>query len=141
MQNEEVLTRDIFCAAEQTTTPHSGEVDDNGEFVFTCTTEGCGRFVKFPADVEDPEHFAALVELHEVHSAGQVTKAKQQEKLKALLTVDSVSLQNAEVEQPAAQSETEQLAEQPTDQATETSVPSTGVNEEITANPAEDVQS
>lgn len=109
MQNEQVLTKDIFCAAEQTTTPHQGSVDGNGEFVFTCLTEGCGRFVKFPADTT-PEAFEALVATHEVTNSGQVDISKQQDKLKALL---GVSLQNTE--------------------------PTPGTNEEVAADPAPQV--
>lgn len=78
------LIKQIFCANEQTATPHKGEVDGNGEFVFTCQNEGCRRFIKFPSDVT-PEQFNQLLDLHEQHNTGQVSVEAQNKKLEALL--------------------------------------------------------
>lgn len=78
------LIKQIFCANEQIATPHKGEVDGNGEFVFTCQNEGCGRFIKFPSDVT-PEQFNQLLDLHEQHNTGQVSVEVQNKKLEALL--------------------------------------------------------
>lgn len=38
--------KDLYCVKCIALTPHSGEVDQNGEFIFTCSA--CGTFLKFP---------------------------------------------------------------------------------------------
>lgn len=69
-------------------------VDASGEFVFTCTNmyvpEGaeleitCGRFTKFPADI-DPQTFADSLKKHEEANVGQVSLAAQETKLDNML--------------------------------------------------------
>lgn len=122
--NDQILTKDIFCTAEQTTTSHTGEVDDNGEFVFTCTTitkneasedVPCGRFVKFAPDTT-PEGFERLIVARAIDNAGQVDVSKQRDKLRALM---GVTLQLGA------------MTPEPEVQATDESVPSIGTNEEI----------
>jgi len=76
------MNKDIFCAACQKVTSHKGEVDGNGEFVFTC--EVCGRSLKFSKDTT-PEQFNKLLTAHEAVNTGQVSQAEQEAKLKALL--------------------------------------------------------
>lgn len=75
------LTKQIFCANEQKVTSHKGEVDGNGEFVFTCD---CGRFLKFPKDTT-PEQFNELLTAHEEANTGQVSQAEQEKKLAELI--------------------------------------------------------
>jgi len=65
----------IFCANCQAETPHTGEVDLNGELVFTCTTPDCGRFVKLPADMTADEARAYFV-AHKEANIGQVSVEK-----------------------------------------------------------------
>lgn len=99
--NKEMM-KDIFCAREQIVTPHRAEVDQNGEFVFYCTSVTgkdedkkpiyCDGFVKFPADI-DPKKFEKAIEAHEEANTGQVSIEKSQEKLGELL---GVSLKNAD---------------------------------------------
>lgn len=100
--------KDIFCANCQIVTSHNGEVDGNGEFVFTCqnlltNAKGeesiCERFVKFPADVKK-EEFPVLVEAHKDANEGQVSLEKQNEKLADLL---GVTLKDVETATPPAE--------------------------------------
>lgn len=103
----ELPLKDIFCAECQKVTPHEGTTDNNGEFVFHCTEVSVEdpkdekktvyhHFIKFPADVSK-EQFDKLITKQEEDNSGQVSVAKQQERLGELL---GVSLQNAD-EQPA----------------------------------------
>lgn len=77
-------TKNIFCAKCQKDTPHIGSVDANGELVFTCSTTGCGRFVKLPADVTpaDAETYFAS---HKKENEGQVSLEAQEAKLLTLM--------------------------------------------------------
>ncbi len=86
----ETILKDIFCAKEQAVTSHKGYVDSNGEFVFSCQSEGCDRFVKFPADTT-PEQFAELLAKHEAHNTGQISLEKQQAKLMGLVAAQEES--------------------------------------------------
>lgn len=80
--------KDIFCAKCQAITPHKGEVDQNGEFIFYCQNVvddvACDRFLKFPSDVT-VESFNSLIEQHHEANVGQVSLEKQEEKLTTLL--------------------------------------------------------
>ena len=78
------LTKDIFCSKHQAVTPHKGEIDANGEFVFTCQNEDCDRFVKLPADTT-PEDFNNFVKVHEKSNEGQVSIEAQEKKLAEIL--------------------------------------------------------
>lgn len=65
-----MTTRNIFCALEQTVTPHELTVEPvNGEILATCV---CGRFLKFPPTVT-PEEFEALVDAHYESNVGQIS--------------------------------------------------------------------
>lgn len=76
--------KDLFCAKEQTMTPHMGAVDSNGEYVFTCSTEGCSAFVKFPADTT-PEKLDELIAVEAEANAGQVSVEAQEATLSVML--------------------------------------------------------
>lgn len=78
------ITKDIFCTKDQIITPHKGEIDANGEFVFTCQNEGCDRFIKLPADT-DPESFKTFVEVHQASNEGQVSIEAQEKKLAEIM--------------------------------------------------------
>ncbi len=56
--------KDIFCVRCAKVTPHSGEVDQNNEHLFTCQTEGCLGFVKFP-QVSDKTELESMITAHE----------------------------------------------------------------------------
>lgn len=84
------LFKDLFCARCQQVTSHKGEVDSNGEFLFTCTVSECGRFIKFPGDT-NIEEFNKLVEVHQETNVGQVDLEKQNEKLAVLLGLSTES--------------------------------------------------
>lgn len=74
MDNEQ-KTLSIFCANCQKETPHTGAVDLNGELVFTCTSEGCGRFIKVPAKMSAADIHAHFAE-HKEANVGQVSIAE-----------------------------------------------------------------
>lgn len=89
------IMKDIFCARCQMITPHSGVVDVNGEYLFTCTnviTEAtdkdeavvCDRFIKYPADISKEDFETKLVE-HEEQNVGQVSLEEQEKKLLELV--------------------------------------------------------
>lgn len=87
--------KDMFCVKEQKVTSHKGSVDHNGEFLFECQTDGCDRFVKFPADT-DPAAFEETLVKHEAANAGQISLEGQEIKLAELIAGG-----NAEEVQPA----------------------------------------
>lgn len=90
-------TKDIFCAKCQEITPHTGTVDGNGEFVFSCTTPDCGRFVKFPAEMNKKD-FTVLTGEHQAQNEGQISIEAQEKKLSEIM--DEETLETAgEVEQ------------------------------------------
>ncbi len=68
-------TLSVFCANCQKDTPHTGAVDLNGELVFTCTTDGCGRFIKVPAKMSAGDIHAHFAE-HKEANTGQVSIAE-----------------------------------------------------------------
>jgi hypothetical protein len=78
-------TKDIFCANCQAITAHSAAVDGNGEYVFTCTTENCGRFIKLPAEVATKEEADKLFETHAEQNEGQITMEAQEKMLDGIL--------------------------------------------------------
>lgn len=140
----EELKLTIFCTKCQEETTHIGHTDDNGEFVFECLNkmdEVDGRdvphhFVKFPADT-NPDEFVTLLEKHMKHNEGQISVAKQNQKLKDL--VNAVTLQNASASEGSFGSNEEIVADPvapsttpdstsvdntPENQATDNSVPS-----------------
>ena len=65
-------------------TPHTGKVDANGEFVFTCSTKECGSFVKFPADTT-AEKLDELIAIEAEANTGQVSVEAQENTLKEML--------------------------------------------------------
>lgn len=83
MEETKKLIKNVFCAKEQIVTPHAGAVDGNGEFVFTCETPECGRFIKLPADT-DLLAFNTYSEAHKIVNAGQIDIGDQQKKLEKL---------------------------------------------------------
>jgi heme/copper-type cytochrome/quinol oxidase subunit 2 len=84
-------TKDIFCANCQLVTLHTAEVDNNGEYVFTCTAENCGRFVKLPAEVATKEDADKLLAEHQTANEGQMSVEAQEKKLDAILTDETVT--------------------------------------------------
>lgn len=76
------MTKDIFCTKEQKVTAHEASLTPTGEFLFTCTTEDCGRFIKFPADTENLDE---LLTAHEYANTGQVSIEAQEKKLEELI--------------------------------------------------------
>lgn len=95
--------KDIFCVKEQETTPHEGKIDVNGEFLFTCSTEDCGSFIKFPADTT-PEKLDELIALEAETNQGQVSVEKQEATLKAMLGEDTEDKKDEENETDEEQS-------------------------------------
>ena len=92
-------TKDIFCAKEQKVTPHTGRVDHNGEYVFTCTGKvdsgevdakgkpvmvDCGSFLKFPTDTT-PEQLEVLISKEAEQNAGQVSLEGKEKVLAKML--------------------------------------------------------
>ncbi len=98
-------TLQIFCANCQNDVPHTGEVDLNGELVFTCTTPDCGRFIKVPAGMSAEEIHAYFVAQRE-SNVGQVSIAESY----AMLAKVFESADSAPSTEPA---EPEATAEQP----------------------------
>jgi hypothetical protein len=92
-----MATKDLFCAKDQLVTAHEGAVDSNGEFIFTCTTPECGRFVKFPADY-DASKIEEGFTVHEEANTGQVSLEGQ---FKVLDEVMGTTETPAEGEAPA----------------------------------------
>lgn len=76
--------KDIFCTKEQKVTQHIGTIDANGEFLFSCLTEDCGRFIKFPATTTK-EEFETLINVHQEQNTGQVSLEEQEKKLKEIV--------------------------------------------------------
>lgn len=70
--------KNIFCAKEQKVTEHKASLSTDGEFVFTCQSEGCGRFIKFPSTTTDLNEAIAK---HEEANTGQVSLEDQEKKL------------------------------------------------------------
>ena len=92
------MEKQLFCARCQIITAHSAAVDSNGEYVFTCknliepeTPEGkaepCGRFVKFPSDI-DKATFIKLADEYAKANEGQVSIEKQEKKLASFFEDD-----------------------------------------------------
>lgn len=81
MENNE-LTKNIFCAKEQTIMPYRGRIDGNGEFLFECT--GCDRFIKLPAETTK-EQLETFIEAHQQANEGQVSIEEQEERLSKML--------------------------------------------------------
>lgn len=79
MSNERTIT--IFCAKEQADTLHTGQVDLNGELVFTCTT--CDGFIKVPAGMSVEDIKTHLAE-HKEANEGQINIAESQDTLDSL---------------------------------------------------------
>lgn len=79
--NEEAKKVVMFCAAEQTDTDHTLEIDGNGEIVLTCD---CGRFVKLPRDTT-PDQLKAYIEAHKAANEGQISVASIEAKRAELL--------------------------------------------------------
>src|SRR5438874_419432 len=79
--------KEIFCSKCVKVTPHKGELDQNGEFIFHCQTKGCGIFIKFPHEkgmtVED---FDALVQAHEEVNTSSAEARHAHDEANALLT-------------------------------------------------------
>ena len=80
--------KDVFCANEQKVTQHKGTVDVNGEFLFTC--QGCGRFLKFPANTTNIND---LITKHEGSNKGQVSIAIQEAKLAELMKAEGEKIE------------------------------------------------
>lgn len=78
-------TKELYCANCQELTVHNATVDGNGEYVFTCTTEDCGRFLKLPADVATKTQAQELFEAHATQNEGQLTVEAQEKKLDSIL--------------------------------------------------------
>jgi len=103
MENKRTLQ--IFCANCQTETPHTGEVDLNGELVFTCQTEGCGRFIKVPAGMTAEEIHAHFAD-HKEANVGQVSVAASHAALEDVFAIAGVSSEEpTEEETPAEDAE------------------------------------
>lgn len=95
-------TKDIFCTKCQEVTPHTGKVDNNGEFVFTCTAvmvpnpragetkdtpkEVGHAFIKFPGNMA-PEDIEAKIEENQVVNEGEVSIEDQENKLNTLMGI------------------------------------------------------
>lgn len=62
-------TKKAFCANCQEITEQAVSVDNNGEYLFECE---CGRFIKFPADVDIKE----ALKRHEEVNKGQISQAE-----------------------------------------------------------------
>jgi hypothetical protein len=75
-------TKDIFCTREQKLTAHAGSLAPNGEIVFKCQTESCGRFIKFPVGATNIEE---LLKKHQEVNTGEVSIEDQEKKLKDLI--------------------------------------------------------
>lgn len=84
-------TKEIFCANCQLVTVHNAEVDNNGEYVFTCTTENCGRFLKLPAEVATKKEADELFAKHETENEGQMSVEAQEKKLGTILSDEAVT--------------------------------------------------
>ncbi len=78
-----VKTINIFCAKCQKETEHTGQVDLNGEFVFTCLI--CEGFFKVPAGYK-AEDIKAHFEDHKKANEGQVSVAESEATLDELLS-------------------------------------------------------
>ncbi len=68
-------TLSVFCANCQKETPHIGAVDLNGELVFTCTSDGCGRFIKVPTKMSATDIHAYFAQ-HKEANTGQISIAE-----------------------------------------------------------------
>ena len=81
--------KDIFCTNCQTVTSHKAEIDQNGEFVFTCLNligeVECGRFVKFPTYITKEQFNEGIAKI-ETDNAGQVSVEVQEAILDELLS-------------------------------------------------------
>ena len=74
--------KDLFCTKCAATTPHNGDVDVNGELLFTCAD--CGHFAKFPA-VEDAGELEGLIAEHEATNRPLAEAAAQAGAQRAIL--------------------------------------------------------
>ena len=82
MDDKESKTISIFCANCQKETPHTGEVDLNGELVFTCTE--CGRIIKVPAKMS-AEEIRVMFADHKEGNIGQVSVQESHDVLDELM--------------------------------------------------------
>lgn len=62
------MQKTIYCTKCAADTPHDAAVE-RGDIVFTCSTDGCGRFLKFPADIT-AEDLQAAVAAHKAANTG-----------------------------------------------------------------------
>lgn len=100
-----MIKKDIFCSRCQEVTSHKGEIDSNGEYLFTCTNVisnpdedvvVCDRFIKYPADITRKEFESKVVEHHE-QNVGQISLEEQQKKLLELVgETDSEDIEEEE---------------------------------------------
>jgi hypothetical protein len=70
-------TKTVFCANCQAETPHEISLA-NDEVIFTCTTEGCERFIKVPASM-DKKELADHLKAHKETNQGQVSKERYEQ--------------------------------------------------------------
>jgi len=96
-------TKLIFCSNCQIETPHAGVIDGNGEYVFTCQTDGCGRFIKLPADYPIAS-VNSYFDQHAQANIGQVSVEAQEKKLAEIMASPSVSTEATPNEVNPAQS-------------------------------------
>jgi len=104
-------TKDLFCTKCQAVTPHEGKVDNNGEFVFTCTAvmvpnpragetpstpkEVGHSFTKFAGDMDIDAIEEKIAEEQAVNE-GEVSIEEQENKLNELM---GISTEDDEVEE------------------------------------------
>lgn len=62
------MQKTIYCTKCAAETAHEATVE-RGDIVFTCTSEGCDRFMKFPADIT-PAELQAAVAAHKAANTG-----------------------------------------------------------------------
>lgn len=91
MENE---TTQVFCAREQKETPHTLKIV-SGEIVLTCSTEECGRFIKFPVDISAEDLALALIK-HKEANEGQLSVEQYEQK-----EAELIAALNANVTPPA----------------------------------------
>ena len=72
----------VFNAELQKETPHTIDVDGNGEIVLTCTKTG--RFLKF-AKGTTPAELKELLEKHKTVNEGQISQASIDEAKEKIL--------------------------------------------------------
>lgn len=62
------MDKTIYCTKCQAETTHQASVE-RGDIIFTCQATGCGRFVKFPANIK-PAELQAAVAAHKKANEG-----------------------------------------------------------------------